>query len=346
MNLIMLMVRLFPLMVEYIADSIMLIICLSFIIISILVLGWFICNRLLRSSNWYKNYFIHTKQFQQANEKKILDVVNVGSNPAVFDFFYDDVNGVNWATGSQGPKMDFDILNRYSSQIKDGGVVLIPIVPFSSCSPYLAHYKPSFKGISSIARYIVAMGLSQKEIKKLKGNYKKAYSWLKYPLFFEPKAVRYLYRDVKEDTRNLITDQPMSFYDLNQDADHWINGWKSEFDISDLEAPLDKKMEMCHEECALQFVSIIDFCKEHNLRPILLHPPISRILNEKFSDKTKEIYIYSFVRRIQKKIDVEFRDYISDKDFLSPSLYFNSFFLNLRGRKLFTQRVLKDLGLK
>lgn len=38
------------------------------------------------------------------------------------------------------------------------------------------------------------------------------------------------------------------------------------------------------------------------------------------------------------------RNYTLDSDFQDASLYFDSFFLLMRGRKLFSRRVLKDLG--
>jgi hypothetical protein len=38
-------------------------------------------------------------------------------------------------------------------------------------------------------------------------------------------------------------------------------------------------------------------------------------------------------------------DYSANKDLMASALYFNSFFLNHRGRQLFTKQVLKDLGL-
>lgn len=329
---------------EYIVDSGMLLIVTLLLIIGLIGLIWGICNKLLRSSNWYKNNFIHTQQFLQEFKEKSLDIVNVGSNPAVFAFFYENVKGVNWATGSQGPKMDIDILKRYVSQLKENGIVLIPIVPFSSCTPYLTHYKPLFKGVCSYARYIKALKLSNEDIKD-DVNLKKAYNWLKYPLLYQPNAIRYLYHDVNEDNRHLISEQPMSCIELDSDAEKWVNGWKREFDIIELERPVDKRMEECQEECVTQFVSIIDFCKNHRLRPVLILPPVSDALNRKLSNQTKEIYIYSFVRRIQLLTKVDFYNYIDNIEFQSPSLYFNSLFLNLRGRKLFTKRVLEDLEL-
>ena len=41
--------------------------------------------------------------------------------------------------------------------------------------------------------------------------------------------------------------------------------------------------------------------------------------------------------------DVEMLDYTADLSLMDKSLYFNSFFLNAKGRKMFTRRVVADL---
>ena len=306
-------------------------------------------NRLVKKTNWYRNIFIYTNQFvtnkgYRNDLQRNYDIVNLGSNPALFAFFYENVKGQNWATGSQGPEMDLQILRYYHSYIKEGGVVLIPIVAFSSCSTYLTHYKPNFYGMSYYARFakVLEDGL---QARTCIPNYKKVRRWMKYPLMYSFRTVRYLIKDVEPDSRHLIVEQPMSLLELNNDAGKWIHGWMKEFDILDLNAPLDERMEKCHEECADQFAAIVDFCKERQLKPVLVFPPISSVLASRFSRQARETYIYSFVCRVQKRTPVEFLDYMDCEEFSSPQHYFNSFFLNLRGRKLFTHRVLKDLGL-
>lgn len=313
------------------------------------VLGALLLNKLVKKSNWYRNIFAHTNQFVTNSGYRIdlqrnYDIVNLGSNPAIFSFFYEDVKGQNWATGSQGPEMDIEILKYYHSYLKEGGVVLIPIVAFSSCTPFLWHVNTNYLNNLYYGRFAKVLE-NRLQARRVIPNYKDVVRWIKYPLLCQPSSIKYLVKDVELDNRLKQTEQTLSLLELNIDADRWINGWKHEFNIKELDAPLDKQMEQFHEECADSFAAIVDFCKERSLKPILIIPPMTSILNSRFSDKAKETYIYSFIRRIQKRSDVEFLDYMSHPDFLSPSLYFNSFFLNLRGRKHFTRRVLTDLGL-
>lgn len=315
-----------------------------FVLLVLLLLAFYIANKMVRHTNWYKNNFVHTHQFDVPTENKSLDIVNLGSNPALFSLFYEDMRGENWATGSQSPTMDLAILKTYQERLREGGVVLIPIVAFSSCSPYLDKYKPSWHDDKYYARFAKVLG-DNDESGRVIPNLARIKRWMKHPLWYNRNAWRFLIRDCNEDNRRWETEQKMQLPELERDADRWMTGWMREFDIKDLNAPLDAKMEKCHEECARMFADIVDYCKKHNFKPYLLFPPVSWVLAERFSDKTKETYIYSFVRRIQSLTEVQFLDYMADKDFSDTSLYFNSFFLNLRGRKLFTRRVVEDIGL-
>jgi hypothetical protein len=68
---------------------------------------------------------------------------------------------------------------------------------------------------------------------------------------------------------------------------------------------------------------------------------MSKYLFYLFKDRIRETYIYSFIREANIR-NITFLNYIDDERFSDPNLYFNSFFLKLKGRKLFTKQVLKD----
>ena len=55
-------------------------------------------------------------------------------------------------------------------------------------------------------------------------------------------------------------------------------------------------------------------------------------------------YVYDFIKMVDRE-NIPFLDYSKDALFMDNSLYMNSLFMNLRGRKLFTKRVLKDLNI-
>lgn len=55
--------------------------------------------------------------------------------------------------------------------------------------------------------------------------------------------------------------------------------------------------------------------------------------------------IYDFVNAANKKI-VRFLDYMFDDRFSNPELFNGSFFLNMNARKIFTDQVVRDLGIQ
>lgn len=309
----------------------------------ILVLG--LVNKFVKHTNWYKNIFIYTKQFvsnigYRDNIIRNYDVVNLGSNPALFAFFYDGVKGANWATGSQGPDMDFEILRYYHSYIKSGGTVIIPIMPFTSISLYLRK-KTAYWGKTYYAKFASILDYSQ-----IRGNkdLREGAFFFRFPLLSDPKnSLLKIIKDEPKDCRFLLSEQPMMTLDLKQDAVQCIRGWIKEFDLQSLDAPISGELRACFDKAVELVRNMIDFCLARNLKPALVCPPMTRHLAGKFSSTARKQFISDFVEKCNTA-DIPFFDYTDCPDFQSDDLYFNSFFLNLRGRKFFTKRVLQDLN--
>lgn len=292
-------------------------------------------NKLLKRTNWWHNIFVFTHQFDK--EEK-YDVVNVGSNPARFAFFYEDVMGQNWSTGTQGLDMDLLILKEYQNNLNKGAVVLLPIVAFSSVSGYLGTPKP-LKYLSKFAKIVEMSDFDKKY------NMKNVKKFMKYPLVYNAKAIKYLISDTAADTRLEITDSEMQLGEMKRDAKHWIEIWKKEFDIEDLNGELPQHLYEGRRKSVEMMSEMVSYLKEKGLKPIIITPPMSESLMEYFTTEVRETYIYSYIRSVQSIIDVPYLDYM-DSEFKRNNYFFNALFLNLRGRKLFSQRVLKDLGVK
>jgi len=335
---------LFSLGVFALTTSLIITLWLTVILIVIYVLTIFsfiYINKILRKTNWYKNQFIDIKKFVSGLEyrddlQRNYEVVNVGSNPAKFAFFYQDVIGRNWSTGSQSLKSDFNILKYYHSYIKEGGTVIIPLVVFSSVFDDYLITAPSH-----YSKYYLILD------KTLIDNYS---LWFRlrhvtYPLLSNPlRALRALLKDDHEDKRMRIDVQLLDKYDLERDAQRWVNNWKEEFDINDLDAPITQS-NLDRKIANVSLLSeVISFCLERNLKPVVVLPPVTRALSSKFSETFRENYIYSFIKEANIN-QVLFLNYFDDERFTEPNLYFNSFFLNLKGRKIFTSQVLSDLGI-
>jgi hypothetical protein len=301
-------------------------------------------NGAVKKTNWYKNIFIFTTQFvsnagYRDNLQRNYDIINLGSNPARFAFFYESVLGQNWSTGTQGLVEDLEILKYFFSYIKKGGVVLLPIVPFTSISPYLK-YKPAYTPVSYYSKFIRILDLYQTKRLPL---FRRAHRFISYPLFVQPNAFRYLIRDVEKDNRLNLSEQTCQPLELNNDAEKWIKGWLEEFDVDNLTSPLNDRLKESFDESVKNLKNLIDFCCERNLKPVIIIPPVTKFLSSRFTIEMRERYIYSFIRSANIR-DVLFLDYFDDERFQDPQYYFNSFFLNLRGRKFFTKQVLRNLG--
>jgi hypothetical protein len=315
-----------------------------FILLLILFFIIAILNKLMKHTNWYKNIFIYTTQFisnagYRDDLQRNYDIVNLGSNPARFAFFYESVLGQNWSTGTQGLVEDLEILKYFFSYIKEGGVVLLPIVPFTSVSSYLK-YKPAYTPVSYYSKFIEILDPYQAKRLPL---FRQASKFLKSPLLVQPNAFRYLIRDADKDSRLNLSEQIMQPLELNNDADKWIKGWMEEFDIDNLTSPLNDRLKESFDESVKNLKNLIDFCCERNLKPVIIIPPVTKFLSLRFTIEIREQYIYSFIRSANIR-DILFLDYFDDERFQDPQFYINSFFLNLRGRKLFTRQVLQDLG--
>lgn len=305
-----------------------------------------VLNKALKQTNWYNNVLVYTKQMC-SNEGyrdylvRNLDIVNVGSNPARFAFHYDYVMGENWSTGNQGKDMDFEILRFRHSFLRKGGVVLLPIIPFSGVAGFLKKNKPEYLGIKYYAKFAHTLDYGQANgIPECH----KATWWLKYPLLCEPKALRYLFFDQQPDTRLLLSEQPMMMPQVIEDARHRVEWWLKEFNMRTLDEPLSKELEEGISNTVAIMQQMIDYLSECDLRPVIILLPTAKPLQQYFTQDIKQRLVYDFIGQIERPT-VEFLDYSNTEEFLDPQLYFDSLFMNLRGRKVFTRRVLKDLNL-
>lgn len=330
-----------------VAVSVWLFLLLTLIGLAIIVFGvcFLMANKLVKKTNWWKNQYLATEQFvsnsgYRDNIIRNYDIVNLGSNPAHFAFFYEDVKGQSWATGSQGQDMDFEVLKYFHSYLKKGGAVIIPIMPFTAISPYLKE-RPEYWGMAYYSKF--AKILDGWQTTQMPYG-RKLMRYLKYPLLYNKKAWRFILRDAKPDTRYMMADQPMMKLELEQDGKVWICNWLKEFKLRNLLEVKKQEWKKYYDEAVLLNRQMVDYCLERGLKPVFLCVPMTAHLASLFPEEFSQYMIKDFVKASNVH-NIPFLDYTLDAQFQDDNLYFNSFFLNLRGRKLFTRRVLKDLNL-
>ena len=168
-------------------------------------------------------------------------------------------------------------------------------------------------------------------------------AYIDYPLLFHPKKIKRLIKDIPAASNRLLIDtNPMDKKQLRADADFWINCWNREFniDISNLvlsdinKSNINRNIHLLHE--------MIQFCLDRKLRPVICILPVTDYLGNRFSEDFVNNQILAYVNEANtQKCPV--LNHLKDKRFTDSSLYINSFFFNLHGRKQFTKMIIEEL---
>lgn len=291
-------------------------------------------NNLIKKSYWYQNIaFSDCKKIWDIKESN-LDIINIGSSSGkfAFDYNYCHVKAFNFAMSPQTLYIDLEILKKYSKYLKpQNAIVLIPLCPFS-CLGGSSLYMPD--------KYYTILDLESIPL----GNYKKAQEIRKiqqnpltyYPLISLISEIKHLFKKGNE--------CKMNKKQMQINAEEFMRGWMSEFNITDFKNDLILKNKNAYESSVQILSEIIDFCLIRNIRPVLVLPPVTKYLAEKFTPGMLQLFVYDFIKKANKR-SVTFLDYWNDSEF-SDKLYFrNSFFLNQKGAQKFTQKVLNDLSI-
>lgn len=304
------------------------------------------CEILYRT-NWYKSMFRDLNHetypdnvWYRKYDERNFDVVNLGSSGGKWAFDYADLNikAMNWAQQPQTLLEDYNLLRHFHSILKQGGYVLITIMPFTGLNKKT--------GLMDAMKY-VKFDIQGEPIQPY--MFKQAQRYANYPILFKKQAIKalikyFLGRDKKigERPETQLDLNPMSKEELEMDAKKWIVGWKRQFGISDFDSPLTKENEEGRAYRIKLMQTLIDFCTERGYKPVYIIPPVTEHLAKYYTPKFEETYIYGYLKEVNR--DVLTLDYSKDKEFrFNDDLFFNSFFLNKKGRQLFTRRVLKDL---
>jgi hypothetical protein len=296
-------------------------------------------------SQWFKNLFVaedgelypNNKWYREHDERN-FDLVVLGSSSAKwgFDFNSFEIKAMNWAQAPQTLIEDYNILRNFHSILRKGGFVVITIMPFTCLNKQT--------GIYDALKYLKISTHKPIEPHLLS----KAQRCFKYPILLGKQAIKagihyLLQREQYQSYNNFqLTTNPMTEEQLIHNAQCFIEGWKKQFDISDFNAPLSSE-NMSNRRFRVKLMqTIIDFCLEREYVPIFVIPPTTNYL-AKYINKFEENYIYSYINEINRNIPLY--DYSKSIEFHDDDLFFNSFFLNKKGRTLLTKRLLTDLNL-
>ena len=302
-----------------------------------------VVNKILVKSNWYKNLFADFEHerypdniWYRKHDERNFDLINLGSNCAKYAFDYSESNikAMNWASGSQTLIDDFKLVKNFHSILKDGGTVLITIMPFTSINKKVG-FMDSFKFCGTLDSTLID--------EKYK---RKCFLFRRFPVLFGKTAIKAFLKVILGKDKRIITDlwksdkNPMTEEELKNDAKRWIDGWKKQFNISDLSAPLTLENQTGRVVRIKVMQNLIDFCNERGYKCVYVIPPVTKYLDEYFTDEFKENYIYDYLKQVNRSIPL--LDFSNDNELMDKDLYFNTYFLNRKGAKMFTGQVIKE----
>ena len=295
-----------------------------------------VANKIFMNSDWYcEGFWKGTTKFWNIQSCD-YDIINLGSNSGKYSFCYDNlpVKGMNWAVGPQSLMHDFNILKNYFSHLKEGGIVLIPLCPFSCLqSPYKKESNFKYYPILHPATIIDFDDSERTRAYKIKSNPLK-----EMPIYCIKNTLKELVKKIYKNLRSI----PKINY--QEDADMWINLWKEQFGIMDLDASMKEKHLMERSKRAKTLRKMISFCNERNLKAYVVLPPIHPALLSRFSQSFIKHYIYDF---IHEAVDDKNKliDHLGNVSFHKDEYFQNAYFMNGKGASKFTELILKDLGL-
>lgn len=291
-------------------------------------------NGLIRRTYWFKEeMFPDCQKFWQYNTFN-TEVVNLGSTSAVYAFDYSglDIKAANWALRHNPLSGDRAILENYFSYLNpDKSYVIIPLCLFSSLAGRYDFMEDRFYTLISPTSVPHFSYKRQQQIKALRQA-----PFRSFPLYCLYSEIRRIFR---REEKELSEEQMVA------NAEQWIIGWQKEFSLKDFDTPLSLLNKDSIDEAAAILNDIISFCKERNIIPTLVLPPVYHTLAELFPAKARTMLIDDMIDKLEDKT-IRFLNYLDNERFTNDrTLFRDSFFLNSRGAKAFTARVLEDLGM-
>ena len=284
-----------------------------------------------------------------------IQICNFGSSHGRDDFDYsawqDEYTTFNFALVMQTASYDYRILQQYIGKLADGAVVFIPISYFtfgwdeeskedfrskneryySFLEPRyikdydvvtdigIRHFLPLQEDPVSVIRKI-RNSLNEAESPELPDNAEETIELPETPEAAEPA----------EETETGETEEDDGFDFMNH---------------AEKKRPLyrivDKNGDLLVREEELDAVyGMIQLCREHGLRPILITVPFRWEYNDQFEEEYCRQF-YEVIDRICQDESVEYYDYSHDERFTGSAAYFrNSDHLSPKGAAVFTEIVI------
>lgn len=294
-----------------------------------------ILNTFVMRTNWYKNQLVDkelypTNEWYRSHSERNFDIVNIGSSSAItaFNYKYTNLKGLNWAGKPQSMELGFKIFKNFFSILGPKGMLCIPLCPFTGLTAPWTGTKEEFKFYGVLDSSLFT-------------DYKKVAFVMGSPLLNSTKtALKRLLKDeqIQGPFKPRQLTAPEQYED---DAENWIEMWKKEFNISDLESTMPHHLLQGHNKRLGLIKEIFEFCAERQIRVSIVIPPVHPALSKYFTPKFKQIYLEPIIS-IARTNNALIMDMLNDIDFQSPD-FADSFYLNDSGSQKFMQKLESEI---
>lgn len=298
----------------------------------------------LLASNWYNSKFPHLRSFQ--NIKRDTDIIALGSSTALHDINFSEIKELkasNLAVGPETITYDFKVLMNYHSYLRDGGIILFVLCPFTFCKDKYRNENGSntYKNI----RYYPILH------RALIDNFnEKIYDkWVKHPFRIGPEAWYRWLIDIspKEAIKSLLhkntLPRVLSDAEMEIHAKRRIELWKKEFNMRDLDVdniPQSVKESIDYNKGV--FREMLSFLKDRGYEYMVIIPPFSEELTAKIPQEFSNYTLFNPL----KEVGAQVLSFLGDKEWMRRDYFQDTFFMNERGSKILTNEIINRIAKK
>ncbi len=294
---------------------------------------------LLLSLNEY--YFHIVLQNQQ--EHKILrglkgkyDMIAFGSSYGLYGIsFPEKANGFNFCLGGQFFYYTDKMLREYAPKcLNPGGTVYLIIADLV--------FAEVGKGLYNPERYPLILS---KESLGEEFSYMN-YIRMRFPLFFNKRALSHIIRTLIKGVDNSYENLKVNKLNEEQTLQHALQrcaSWCRQFGLNDtISDKIPIRLENNFKATQKILMGMIQFCIENGYKTVLVVTPVSKALNKCLSDAFIKKVLFDNINQANSN-GVMCLNYLRSPEYADYSFYHNnSDFLNAYGRKLFTEKLIKD----
>ncbi len=287
--------------------------------------------------------YMLNKPYQQIDDEKYMDlwdlrmlgnqindieIANIGSSHGAYDFVYDELEEegyscFNFGNVSQTFNYDYAMLQEYGQYIDEGCVLFIPVSYFSFNNEVVNDTEAQALSV----KYYHC--LSPKNVPD-------------YDLFTDIVTTKLPILSAGEDILKLLPDINLSIIALAADdgidAEEFARRAQDRYDRH-----FNNKDEYFLPERIDELYDIIDYCREHDITPVLITTPFSKYYRDLVSDEFLQEFDET-VTKIATDTGVNYYDYSYDPRFRGNLDYFSdSDHLNETGAAYFMEILLEEI---